>query len=91
MLTALMHCINCRVNRAFVCGSESMTVRGINHAAASHCVGEGRREKENIGVRLHYSSVEERGRSPSVGGDTTTEHITSECVTNLSVHRSHKS
>lgn len=49
-------------------------------------VGEGTNKKRgNVGVKLCYSSVQERGRSPIVSDNTTTVHITSECVTNLSV------
>lgn len=48
-------------------------------------VGEGTNEKENNRVKLYYSSVLERGRSAIVSDNTTTVHITCECVTNLSI------
>lgn len=59
---------------------------GVNHAGGSRRDTEWERtEMRRAGVKLHYSEVVNRGRSPAVSDNTTTVHITCERVTNLSI------
>lgn len=58
-LLASSNNVNCRVNKALKCAA----VRDQPCCSQSPCGRGERGEKDNIGVRLHYSLVVERGRS----------------------------